>query len=793
MTIVYVGICWFAGIWLAARLVGVPNVLWMSGSGLCLLLAWVARREGKRTLALWLLCGAALAAGGLRYRLAQQPIDADHIASHNGDGPVMMTAEVVDEPAVYEGYQELRVAAATVRAEDDLVATPTEGLVLVRVARYPLVPYGAQIEATGELQNLTEQGDRGYQAHLARQQIYSVMPWPALEKVGQGGDPVRRVILALKDEARDTINQILPEPQAALLVGILLGDDSGLSKEMQDDFRATGMTHIIAISGFNIAILVGIVVWLGQPLVGRRAVLWLTLLVVALYSVLVGAESSVVRAAFMGILLMFSLRFLGRRTFALAPLVTAGLLMTLIDPNALWDIGFQLSFAATLGILLYVPPVTEWTRRQLAPRLGRETARQATRFVSDLLIVTLAAQVLVLPLLVYHFESLSPISPLANLLILPAQPAVMTFGGLATLAGMVYVPVGQAIGWVAWIFLAHTTGMVSLLADIPWASVPVSVSTAVLLSYYVLVFSVTWLVYQRQERRAVVIGYLRENIGAGTVLAAGVVVAILALSWAFSLPDGNLHVAFLDVGQGDATLIQTPGGRQMLVDGGPEPALLAEQVSEELPFWDRDLDLVVATHPDNDHVAGLPAIFERYRVDTLLTNGELLDVTPAYRALLEEAHGDGVQIHEVTIGERLDLGDGVIIEVLHPGEERNVENRNENSVSLRLTYGDFSLLLTGDAAEEAERAMVAGGLPLRALVFKAGHHGSNTSSNDFFLAAVQPQIVIISAGADNRFGHPHPAVLERVAAIGAQVLRTDELGTIEVITDGREMWWRAEN
>jgi competence protein ComEC len=553
------------------------------------------------------------------------------------------------------------------------------------------------------------------------------------------------------------------------------------------------MTHIIAISGFNIAILVGIVVWLGQPLMGRRAVFWFTLLVVALYSVLVGAGSSVLRAAVMGLLLMISLRFLGRRTFALAPLIVAGFVMTLAHPDALWDIGFQLSFAATLGILLYVSPASEWMHRQLAPRLGREATRQTMRIVSDLVIVTLAAQLLVLPLLVYHFESLSPISPLANLLILPVQPGVMTFGGLATLTGMVYAPVGQAIGWVAWLFLAYTTGMVSLLADIPWASVPVRLSPAVLLSYYVLVFCVTWLAYQRKERREVVIGYLRENIGAGAVLAAGGIVAILAVLWAFSLPDGNLRVAFLDVGQGDAILIQTPGGRQLLVDGGPQPALLAERVSEQMPFWDREVDLVVATHPDNDHVAGLPAIFERFRVDMLLTNGELLDVTPAYRVLLVEAQADGAEIHEAVIGERLDLGDGVMIEVLHPGEERNLENRNENSVSLRLTYGDFSLLLTGDSAEEAERAMVASGLALRALVFKAGHHGSNTSSNDFFLAAVRPQIVIVSAGIDNRYGHPHPEVLERAAAVGAQILRTDELGTIEVITDGREMWWTAED
>ncbi|MCP4944278.1 MAG: MBL fold metallo-hydrolase, partial [Planctomycetaceae bacterium] len=161
-------------------------------------------------------------------------------------------------------------------------------------------------------------------------------------------------------------------------------------------------------------------------------------------------------------------------------------------------------------------------------------------------------------------------------------------------------------------------------------------------------------------------------------------------------------------------------------------------------------------------------------------------------AVLEAAAVAGTAVHPTIAGETIIIEDGVTLEVLHPGSTRNDENRNENSVSMRLSFGDFTYLFTGDAEQQAERQMVQRGLPLQALVLKAGHHGSRTSSTLSFLQAVQPQIVIISAGADNRFGHPHEEVLDRIAAVGAVVLRTDELGTIELTTDGEVMWWQAK-
>jgi competence protein ComEC len=270
-----------------------------------------------------------------------------------------------------------------------------------------------------------------------------------------------------------------------------------------------------------------------------------------------------------------------------------------------------------------------------------------------------------------------------------------------------------------------------------------------------------------------------------------IVVAILVWDWGQSRPDGYLHVAFLDVGQGDAIWIQTPSGRHILVDGGRYPSVLNDELGRQMGLWQREVDLVIATHPDADHVAGLPGLWERYQVGQLWTDGEV-EGSQDYEALLQIAAESQTPIHTAQAGDVITIGDGVRLELLHPNGSLNGEERNENSVSLRLVYGDFSLLLTGDAGEETERTIVQNGRPVQAVVFKADHHGSDTSSTAPFLAAVQPQIVVISVGAENTFGHPNPAVLERLAAAGAVVLRTDQLGTIELITDGQQMWWQAQ-
>ena len=238
------------------------------------------------------------------------------------------------------------------------------------------------------------------------------------------------------------------------------------------------------------------------------------------------------------------------------------------------------------------------------------------------------------------------------------------------------------------------------------------------------------------------------------VLAFLAIVAWLALR---QLPDGRLHVYFFDVGQGDAILVQTPDGRQILIDGGPNPTALLSELSAVLPFWDRSLDLVVLTHPDGDHLTGLLAVLDRYQVARVLDTSQT-DTAPLAAAWRERLAKDSIPRTTAQRGMRIPLGD-VMLTVLHPSSKPltgTASDENNNSIVLRIDYGPTSLLLTGDAESEAEADMIKAGLPLQADVLKIGHHGSNGSSSAPFLMAVAPSEAVIQVGADNTFGHPGP-------------------------------------
>jgi competence protein ComEC len=268
---------------------------------------------------------------------------------------------------------------------------------------------------------------------------------------------------------------------------------------------------------------------------------------------------------------------------------------------------------------------------------------------------------------------------------------------------------------------------------------------------------------------------------------AALVVGGFAVSvwWATLAPESDrLRVTVLDVGQGDAILIETPQGHSVLVDGGPNGAALMQALGEALPSSERRIDLVVLTHGQDDHVAGLVEVLGRYEVAHVL-EGRLGGETGAYRAWADAVAGEGAVRHTATPGQRIELGDAAL-EVLAPDGIVGDGDLNENSVVVRLVYGDVSFLLTGDLAGDGEAALIDSGFDLRATVLKVGHHGSNTSTTEAFLDAVVPAVAVVSSGEGNPFGHPAPAMRLRLGEV--PLFRTDLNGNVRFETDGRDLW-----
>ena len=419
--------------------------------------------------------------------------------------------------------------------------------------------------------------------------------------------------------------------------------------------------------------------------------------------------------------------------------------------------------------------------------------------------MTVAATLATLPLVAFYFERVSLVGIPTTILALPALPAVLVLQAISGVVGLMSTVVAEPLGWLAWLATGYVTGLVDLAARLPGASVEIGwVSSALVWLYYgVLVLLFTWAtLYYKAGRLLVGVSsayssspLLNRGISWWLLAAVGSLAALLWIA-ALSLPDKRLHVVFVDVGQGDAAFISTPGGQQILVDGGPDPVELARFLGERMPFWDRTIELVVLTHAHSDHLNGLIEVLRRYDVQRILER-EVQHDGPPYQAWRKAVDDEGAEVVQARPGQVVALDGGAFMQVVGPEEKLlrgTSSDVNNASVVLKLLYGEVSFLLTGDMFTEAESRLVRENAPLDSDVLKVAHHGSRSSSSPPFLDRVSPAVAVISVGQDNRFGHPHPEVLETLGrwVPGDRVFSTADRGTIEFITDGERLELKTE-
>jgi competence protein ComEC len=314
-------------------------------------------------------------------------------------------------------------------------------------------------------------------------------------------------------------------------------------------------------------------------------------------------------------------------------------------------------------------------------------------------------------------------------------------------------------------------------------------------AYFIVLAVILWLTGNRKAVINVInrVSVSLTKIPKKWVFSPLLVIALLTTLTAFTMPDNRLHVSFLDVGQGDAILIQTPNHQDILVDGGPSAQAISGELSQHLPFWDRTIELVVLTHPHLDHLTGLLEVLQRYKVQQVL----YLDTDyqmPPEQEWLTLIHDKGVKATLAEAGQVINLGMGATsIEVINPIPDSSVPAM-DNGVVLRLSDGKVSFLLTSDISKEAELDLIARRAELSSTVLKVSHHGSDTSSSAAFLAVVDPQLAVISVGADNTFGHPGQETMARLTdTVGLdKIYRTDKNGTVEFITNGEKLWVKRE-
>jgi competence protein ComEC len=563
----------------------------------------------------------------------------------------------------------------------------------------------------------------------------------------------------IRQRAADGLGRGMPSREAELARGFVLGEDDGIDEATKEDFRRSGLSHLLAVSGENVTLLA----LLAMPVLGlfgipmRERMLWV-LGLIAVYVPVAGAGPSIQRAGVMGAIGVLA-TFGGRRSSRLYALALAAAVTLAVEPGVAGDIGWQLSFVAVLGILLLATPL----RRGIGTRLGPGPWRRA---LAEGLAVTVAATLATAPLIAFHFETLSTTTLVANVMAMPAVAPAMWLGmcsaGLAQVPGLPLEP----LNGVNALLLAYITQIASWCAAPNWAELNVHLGSVGLVASYLGMAAVALLaLYLRRLR-------LRRPTPRALAAGAAALVAVLLVlpgGGGTAAPKAGLRVEVLDVGQGDAILFQPAGAPAVLVDGGPPGDDLADKLEE---VGVGGLGAAVITHDQSDHAAGIEELFGRVPIDRLVY-GRLRRKTLAEAAVAE--------VNPVRVSAGSELRSGALrIRVLWPPRDLLAEavpgvDPNQLAIVMEARWRGFTMLLTADA--EAESVPLDPG-PID--VLKVAHHGSDDAGLGPLLDRIQPQLAVIAVGADNPYGHPTRGTLSTLTGHRVPTLRTDQDGDIVI-------------
>ena len=795
--------------------------------------------------------------------VAEQPRPADHVTSLLEQkrlalaSPLRWKGRLRDEPAKLPWGYGLEIDLSGVEFEGAVL--PVQGGLRVSFTPHPNQARLPELHAGDEVSVLTEaklpqmfrdEGTFDRRSYLAQQNIdlVAALRSPQLiERVAGSKQSFATRLARMRGRLREEIDTFCSgSPQTAgVLRAMLLGDRSFVDRAESTDFQKTGAFHVLVVAGLHVGAIAAVLFWVGRKLrLARSLTIPLTLALLFAYVAIVEERPPVLRAAVMTAIVLLG-GFFFRRLELLNSAAVAALILLIAKPLALRDSSFQLTFVA-IGCIagLAVPwlektvqpyvralrgwrdvtrdaahepraaqfridlrSLERWMTTRAPQPLGKATGYglagglALTFRIWELLVVTLALQIGMLPLMARDFHRVSLSAPIVNLVAVPMVGVLVPLGFLTLTAGLIL----SAAGKVFAIPLTWLTGLlvhvVQWFGHFPRWSYRIPGPPLWLIAAFFL-FGVALVAAMR-------ITHARWNVlGRGACLAwLSCALAIAVFPFAPNWSRGKLEVTVLDVGQGDSLFVVSPGGKTMVIDGGgalggyagPEasfgPASFGIDPGEEAvsPYlWSRGfrkLDVVALTHAHQDHLGGLTAILENFRVGKLWIGREVS--SPVLARLEQLARDRRVPMEHELRGKSFDW-DGVQGEFLWPETEPAsvaTEAKNDDSLVLRLRYGNRAILLPGDAEKQAERGILEDNPPetLRSDVLKIGHHGGKNSTTQEFLRSVEPAIGIISVGEANPYGHPSPELLDRLESSNVHILRTDRDGAVHVLTDGRQL------
>ena len=662
--------------------------------------------------------------------------------------------------------------------------------------------YGDEIYFDGEYsipEGKRNYGGFDYSLYMKTQKLYGTFEIENYELINKNkGNKIEEKILDFKKYVKNILNTNLQKDEANLCIGLLIGDRTNISKQIEEDFKNSNLTHMLAVSGSHFTYIILAISFVNKGIKRKRLGQIIMIIVIILFMNLTGNTASVVRSGIMAIYIILASIF-HKRADIWTSMAVAIIIQLINNPYAIFDIGLQLSYGGVIGIVVFnknilskILYIDNYTKIKINEKIQKNNKykmqeinnteiklSKVKKYIIEASAVTISANIVIIPIMMYHFNTISFTFLISNLLVGPILGFVVIFGFILIFLSFILNSFLMPFFFILNILISIILYIAHICANLPFSKVFVPTPNKLMLVLFYLNLFI--LVYYKEKN------VKNKKQKYSSIL----LIIIIIFNFIYPLADStkkNLTINFIDVGQGDSTLIRVDN-KNILIDGGGSLYSDSFDVGEKTLFpylLDRGityLDYVIVSHFDADHFQGLEYVINNIKVKNAIISS-LGQNSKEYETFLNLAKKKKINIIYVKKGDSINFNNAKI-EILYPDNEIINDNaKNNNALVCKLIYNNFSMLFTGDIEEIAEKKILKlyekNKEKLRADVLKVGHHGSKTSSSYDFIKTVSPKIALIGVGKDNNFGHPNLGVIERLEKSGATIYRTDNMGEIEL-------------
>ena len=648
-------------------------------------------------------------------------------------------------------------------------------------------------------------GGFSYNNYLKQKKIYGMIYVKSIKRIKKKHD-LYFLLGFIKQNINHKINLLYENDEADFLKSILIGDKDELSDEIKNNFRNSSLSHILAISGMHISyIVLALKQILKRIIKNKKMQNRLLIIFLMFFSILTGLQPSCIRACIMNSLILISENIYSKNSIYISILISF-ILLILINPYNIYSVGMWLSFMGTLGIILFSNFFSRIFIYIINKKIKNERHKKVFSYFINLFTVCISAQIMILPIMVYNFNTYSLTYFISNILSSLIIGPILIIGYLSVISSYFFIPISRIMAIFEKALIKLLFFITKFCSKLPFSSIiTITPSIITIILYYLIIAIIVFYYYKKRisilkfilslsKKREIKKYIFKLKKYSKKIYKIIVIFLIILILIKSMLINSNLKIYFVDVGQGDCTVIKTPKGKSILIDGGEGGDKSKYDYGENvvIPYLlDRKIkkiDYVIISHFDNDHVGGLLTVMEELRVDTAIISKQGED-SENYRKFREIVKKKKIKVQVVGQGDRIKIENDLYFDILWPNNDNLISDNvlNNNSIVCKLNYKSFSMLFTGDIEEIAEKKLLEEYKNkiqiLNATILKVGHHGSKTSSTQNFIEAVNPQIVLIGVGENNKFGHPNESVIERLELLGSKIYRTDKMGEISVEID----------